>query len=370
MARQRLGLGRNCGLQLRGTRPAAPCTRAHPRFHAVPRLLPCPSLPAPAAAPPHADRMVLKTCGTTKLLACVPHMCQLAAGLGQAPARVKYTRASFLFPEQQPAPHTSFAAECGALRAAFGGLGSTSSYVLGDGLNGLQWHVFVAGERGARLPACCSPAAAWLAVCAWRLQGLRPRVRGCPLCLLSPACLPAWRPGGPRTCHTLRIGPDPALPAFSLAHVPALHSAPLPTPCRHRGGPPHQRATPVHSGGLHDGAGSRQGCPVLPLRGLRLRPAHHRLLGHPGTAAGRRWAARGEARGGRAGTWRRWRCRRRLPAPACQPQLAVEQQQACVYPASSPCAAACPGPHPCTAPCVPPVPQTSTTMCLSPAATP
>lgn len=33
--------------------------------------------------------MVLKTCGTTKLLSCVPYMCQLAEGLGMAPARVK-----------------------------------------------------------------------------------------------------------------------------------------------------------------------------------------------------------------------------------------------------------------------------------------
>ena len=89
--------------------------------------------------------MVLKTCGTTKLLSCVPHMCELAAGLGLEPARVKYTRASYLFPDQQPAPHTSFDAECGALRATFAPLGASSAYVLGDGLNGLQWHVFVAG---------------------------------------------------------------------------------------------------------------------------------------------------------------------------------------------------------------------------------
>lgn len=53
----------------------------------------------------HEDRMVLKTCGTTKLLACVPLMVELAAGLGLVPARVTYSRASFLFPEQQPEPH-------------------------------------------------------------------------------------------------------------------------------------------------------------------------------------------------------------------------------------------------------------------------
>jgi hypothetical protein len=38
------------------------------------------------------DKLVLKTCGTTKLLAAVAPLLQLAAGLGMA---------SFLFPEQQ-----------------------------------------------------------------------------------------------------------------------------------------------------------------------------------------------------------------------------------------------------------------------------
>ncbi|PSC69452.1 ornithine decarboxylase [Micractinium conductrix] len=101
----------------------------------------------------YPDRMVLKTCGTTKLLSCVPYMCQLAAGVGLEPARVKYTRASFLFPEQQPAPHTSFEQECDSLKSAFAGLGSSSAYVLGDGLNGLQWHVFVAGVENAHATA-------------------------------------------------------------------------------------------------------------------------------------------------------------------------------------------------------------------------
>lgn len=122
----------------------------------------------------------------------------------------RYTRASFLFPEQQPAPHTSFdqaspalqhahfalsracswkaivptaglsldqpcpalllpytppdpapclppsrsyLQECDALKSAFAGLGSSSAYVLGDGLNGLQWHVFVAGTENAHATA-------------------------------------------------------------------------------------------------------------------------------------------------------------------------------------------------------------------------
>ena len=48
-----------------------------------------------------ADKLILKTCGTTKLLAAVAPLLQLADGLGMAPIRAKYSRASFLFPEQQ-----------------------------------------------------------------------------------------------------------------------------------------------------------------------------------------------------------------------------------------------------------------------------
>ena len=57
--------------------PLRCCMKAH-KCAAVPSL-PCST----------TDRMVLKTCGTTKLLSCVPYMCQLAEGLGMAPARVK-----------------------------------------------------------------------------------------------------------------------------------------------------------------------------------------------------------------------------------------------------------------------------------------
>jgi hypothetical protein len=49
----------------------------------------------------YEDKLVLKTCGTTRLLAAVPTILQLAAGLDMGPRRCKYSRASFLFPEQQ-----------------------------------------------------------------------------------------------------------------------------------------------------------------------------------------------------------------------------------------------------------------------------
>lgn len=49
----------------------------------------------------YPTKWVLKTCGTTKLLAAVPRLLELAAALGMQPRRCKYSRASFLFPEQQ-----------------------------------------------------------------------------------------------------------------------------------------------------------------------------------------------------------------------------------------------------------------------------
>lgn len=49
----------------------------------------------------YPTKWVLKTCGTTKLLSAVPRLLELAATIGMKPRRCKYSRASFLFPEQQ-----------------------------------------------------------------------------------------------------------------------------------------------------------------------------------------------------------------------------------------------------------------------------
>lgn len=49
----------------------------------------------------YPTKMVLKTCGTTRLLNAVPCLLDLAAGLGMTPRRCKYSRASYLYPELQ-----------------------------------------------------------------------------------------------------------------------------------------------------------------------------------------------------------------------------------------------------------------------------
>ena len=49
----------------------------------------------------------------------------------------------------QPAPHNCFEAEVAFLQRHFGHLpGGSSAHVMGDALNGLQWHVYVADKDG------------------------------------------------------------------------------------------------------------------------------------------------------------------------------------------------------------------------------
>ena len=47
------------------------------------------------------NKLVLKTCGTTKILHAIPLLLELAASTGCSPKRCKYSRASFLFPHHQ-----------------------------------------------------------------------------------------------------------------------------------------------------------------------------------------------------------------------------------------------------------------------------
>ena len=49
----------------------------------------------------YPTKWILKTCGTTRLLNSVPRLLEFAAALGLKPSRCKFSRATFLFPEQQ-----------------------------------------------------------------------------------------------------------------------------------------------------------------------------------------------------------------------------------------------------------------------------
>jgi len=97
-------------------------------------------------------KVILKTCGTTKLLNGVPKLLERAHGLGMHAVRCRYSRASYLFPDQQPGEHKFFSDEAQFLDSHFGHLGLEGgrAHVLGDPLKGLQWHVYIAG---ADIPA-------------------------------------------------------------------------------------------------------------------------------------------------------------------------------------------------------------------------
>lgn len=102
---------------------------------------------------PH--KLILKTCGTTTLLAGLPRMLEIAAlfakfphrianqklGTGTAaiPYRVFYSRKNFLFPDRQRGPHRSWRDEVNSLdKIFFGG----SAYMIGK-MNGEHWYLYL-----------------------------------------------------------------------------------------------------------------------------------------------------------------------------------------------------------------------------------
>eukprot|EP00271_Cylindrocystis_brebissonii_P008656 TRINITY_DN23128_c0_g1_i1.p1 TRINITY_DN23128_c0_g1~~TRINITY_DN23128_c0_g1_i1.p1 ORF type:complete len:942 (+),score=228.61 TRINITY_DN23128_c0_g1_i1:548-3373(+) len=98
----------------------------------------------------YPNRVVIKTCGTTKLLRAIPQLLESAAKVGLLPRRCKYTRGSFIFPEAQPAPHDSFTSEAKLLDKHFGHLsGGGKAFVLGNALRFPNWHVYVADSDAA-----------------------------------------------------------------------------------------------------------------------------------------------------------------------------------------------------------------------------
>ena len=110
----------------------------------------------------YSTKLMIKTCGTTALLAALPHVLALAASVGAAPRRCRYSRACFMFPKVQPAPHRSWEEECAFLDANFPAPQPGAARVLGTAGKGLLWHVYVAD---AAAPIARSGRAALSAVC-------------------------------------------------------------------------------------------------------------------------------------------------------------------------------------------------------------
>ncbi|XP_015583771.2 S-adenosylmethionine decarboxylase proenzyme [Ricinus communis] len=84
-------------------------------------------------------KIVLKTCGTTKLLLSIKPILSLADSLSVAVTHVQYSRGTFIFPNYQPAPHRSFSEEVTTLNEFFSHL-NPLAYVIGD------WHIYSASQ--------------------------------------------------------------------------------------------------------------------------------------------------------------------------------------------------------------------------------
>lgn len=90
-------------------------------------------------------KTILKTCGTTKLLKAVPVLLELAAELGLKACGCRYTRGSYLFPQEQQYPQGSFSLEVSYLDHYFGQLGlGSEAYILGGGSSEHKWHIYAA----------------------------------------------------------------------------------------------------------------------------------------------------------------------------------------------------------------------------------
>ncbi|KAF7813035.1 S-adenosylmethionine decarboxylase proenzyme-like [Senna tora] len=72
-------------------------------------------------------KIILKTCGTTKLLLSIKPILDLADSLSLSVFAVKYSRGSFIFPNYQHAPHRSFCEEVTVLNDHFGHLDSKAN---------------------------------------------------------------------------------------------------------------------------------------------------------------------------------------------------------------------------------------------------
>ncbi|KEH21806.1 S-adenosylmethionine decarboxylase proenzyme [Medicago truncatula] len=98
----------------------------------------------------YAYKLIIKTCGTTKLLLSIPAILKLADCVNIAVKSVRYTRGSFIFPGAQSFPHRSFSEEVAVLDSYFGKLGSGSqAYMMGDADKSQIWHIYSANKEKA-----------------------------------------------------------------------------------------------------------------------------------------------------------------------------------------------------------------------------
>lgn len=87
-----------------------------------------------------ADKLMIKTCGTTQPLDGVEYIVTMARSMGMNPIDMTYSRSSFMFPDDQLHPHTSIAAELAYIDQMPVGKSVGKSSILGD-VSGKYWLV-------------------------------------------------------------------------------------------------------------------------------------------------------------------------------------------------------------------------------------
>lgn len=93
-------------------------------------------------------KMILKTCGITKLLLSIPPILKRTDTQKLIVRSVRYTRGSFRFPGAQPFPHRSFCKEVAILDNHFHNLGmSSEAYVMSDSDEHEKWHIYSASTE-------------------------------------------------------------------------------------------------------------------------------------------------------------------------------------------------------------------------------
>ncbi|XP_057744763.1 S-adenosylmethionine decarboxylase proenzyme-like [Arachis stenosperma] len=97
-------------------------------------------------------KIIIKTCGTTKLLLSIPPILKFAEMLSLNVQSVRYSRGSFIFPSAQPFPHRNFSEEVAVLDSYFGKLGLGSmAYTMGGSDKAHNWHVYSASAEPVRV---------------------------------------------------------------------------------------------------------------------------------------------------------------------------------------------------------------------------
>jgi len=95
----------------------------------------------------YPTRVILKTCGTTRLLSCIPTLLQYARNVFDGEFEMDYvlfTRRNYKYPDKQCFPHTSWEEEISILKQSFP---KGKDYLVGD-KNGDHFHLFIDDQRG------------------------------------------------------------------------------------------------------------------------------------------------------------------------------------------------------------------------------